>query len=88
MAFEQLTLRQQRDLVRVVLCRADAWLDWEDHPVDRRSGRLREIFGSIGGLFVRPRRRGAAAPPQSVQRGAVMSAQLLRRGWPRDWARC
>src|SRR6185437_2959033 len=28
-AFEQLTLRQQRDLVRVVLCRADAWLDWE-----------------------------------------------------------
>ena len=52
-AFEQLTLRQQRDLVRVVLCRADAWLDWEDHPVDRPLRSVREIFSSIGGLFVR-----------------------------------
>ncbi|MBV8779306.1 MAG: UDP-forming cellulose synthase catalytic subunit, partial [Alphaproteobacteria bacterium] len=53
-AFEQLTLRQQRDLVRVVLCRADAWLDWEEHPVDRPVRAVREILGSIGGLFVRP----------------------------------
>jgi cellulose synthase (UDP-forming) len=53
-AFEQLTLRQQRDLVRVVLCRADAWLDWEEHPVDRPMRAVREILGSIAGLFVRP----------------------------------
>jgi cellulose synthase (UDP-forming) len=51
-AFEQLTLRQQRDLVRVVLCRADAWLDWEEHPVDRPLRSVREILASIGGLFV------------------------------------
>src|SRR6185312_9099952 len=51
-AFEQLTLRQQRDLVRVVLCRADAWLDWEEHPVDRPLRSAREILASIGGLFV------------------------------------
>src|ERR1700722_13281837 len=57
-AFEQLTLRQQRDLVRVVLCRADAWLDWEDHPVDRPLRSVREILSSIGGLFVRPAGRG------------------------------
>src|SRR5262249_42389922 len=53
-AFEQLTLRQQRDLVRIVLCRADAWLDWEEHPVDRPLRSVREILRSIGGLFVRP----------------------------------
>src|ERR1700733_6458043 len=52
-AFEQLTLRQQRDLVRVVLCRADAWLDWEEHPIDRPLRSVREILSSIGGLFVR-----------------------------------
>jgi len=57
-AFEQLTLRQQRDLVRVVLCRADAWLDWEEHPVDRPMRAVREILSSIGGLFVRPTFRG------------------------------
>ncbi len=57
-AFEQLTLRQQRDLVRVVLCRADAWLDWEDHPVDRPLRSVREVLSSIGGLFVRPAGRG------------------------------
>ena len=59
-AFEELTLRQQRDLVRVVLCRADAWLDWEEHPVDRPLRSVREILSSIGGLFVRPTFRGAA----------------------------
>src|SRR5579863_5648863 len=26
--FVNMTLRQQRDIVRIVLCRADAWLDW------------------------------------------------------------
>jgi cellulose synthase (UDP-forming) len=60
-AFEELTLRQQRDLVRVVLCRADAWLDWEEHPVDRPLRAVREILFSIGGLFV-PARRRAVAP--------------------------
>jgi cellulose synthase (UDP-forming) len=61
-AFENLTLRQQRELVRVVLCRADAWLDWEEHPVDRPLHAVREIFTSIGGLFVR-RSGGPGGPP-------------------------
>ncbi|HZT88803.1 MAG TPA: UDP-forming cellulose synthase catalytic subunit [Stellaceae bacterium] len=60
-AFDELTLRQQRDLVRIVLCRADAWLDWEDHPIDRPLRSVREIMISIGGLFV-PHRRRAFAP--------------------------
>src|SRR5262249_20619336 len=46
-AFAELTLRQQRDLVRIVLCRADAWLDWEEHPVDRPLRAVREILMSI-----------------------------------------
>jgi cellulose synthase (UDP-forming) len=61
-AFEQLTLRQQRDLVRVVLCRADAWLDWEEHPVDRPLRSVREILSSIAGLFTPRTFRAAGAP--------------------------
>ena len=61
--FADMTLRQQRDIVRVVLCRADAWLDWEDHPVDRPGRSVRQIFHSIGGLF---RRAGRLAPPRTA----------------------
>jgi cellulose synthase (UDP-forming) len=78
-AFEQLTLRQQRDLVRVVLCRADAWLDWEDHPVDRPLRAVREIFGSIGGLFVRPTMGGAAARRER-ERERMLRSLLLAVG--------
>ncbi len=59
--FTEMTLRQQRDLVRIVLCRADAWLDWEDHPVDAPLRSVRQIFGSIRGLF---RRSARLAPPR------------------------
>jgi cellulose synthase (UDP-forming) len=60
-AFDELTMRQQRDLVRIVLCRADAWLDWEDHPIDRPLRAVGEILGSIVGLFV-PRRLRPGTP--------------------------
>ncbi|HVH77911.1 MAG TPA: cellulose biosynthesis cyclic di-GMP-binding regulatory protein BcsB, partial [Stellaceae bacterium] len=81
-AFEQLTLRQQRDLVRVVLCRADAWLDWEEHPVDRPLRSVREILSSIGGLFVRPGFRPAATPARSAarERERVLPSLLLAAG--------
>ena len=78
-AFEQLTLRQQRDLVRVVLCRADAWLDWEEHPVDRPLRSVREILVAIGGLFAR-RQFGPAAPARSERRERVTSSLLLAAG--------
>jgi cellulose synthase (UDP-forming) len=60
--FTNMTLRQQRDVVRIVLCRADAWLDWEDLPVDRPLRSVGQILHSIGGLF---RRRGRLAPPRT-----------------------
>jgi cellulose synthase (UDP-forming) len=78
-AFEELTLRQQRDLVRVVLCRADAWLDWEEHPVDRPLRSVREILTSIGGLFIRPN----AGPPRGEARPRArerVSGLLLAAG--------
>src|SRR5271170_1012733 len=60
-AFDELTLNQHRNLVRLVLCRADAWIGWEDHAVDRPLRGLREILIDIGGLFVR-NPGGALAP--------------------------
>lgn len=94
-AFEQLTLRQQRDLVRVVLCRADAWLDWEEHPVDRPLRSVREILSSIFGLFVphhfraatraaqvreRERERERALPGLAIAIGVGLGAALLGAG--------
>jgi cellulose synthase (UDP-forming) len=84
-AFEQLTLRQQRDLVRVVLCRADAWLDWEEHPVDRPLRSVREILASIGGLFVPHHFREAGGGPrprttEEQRRERVLPGLLLAAG--------
>ena len=89
-AFDELTLRQQRDLVRIVLCRADAWLDWEEHPIDRPLRSAREILISIGGLFV-PRRvrpgmaggppmNAAPEPERSRMRDRVNSFLLVGAG--------
>jgi len=79
-AFDELTIRQQRDLVRIVLCRADAWLDWEDHPVDRPLRAMREILGSIAGLFVpRQLRPGAAAPAPATALREPAPARQDRR---------
>ncbi len=84
-AFEQLTLRQQRDLVRVVLCRADAWLDWEEHPVDRPLRSVREILASIGGLFVphhfnAPGGRRARRATEEQRRERILPSLLLAAG--------
>src|SRR3984957_2075581 len=80
-AFEQLTLRQQRGLVRVVLCRADAWLDWEEHPVDRPLRSVREILSSIGGLFVTRRFRAATrGEVRERQRERVLPGLLIAAG--------
>ncbi len=83
--FDDLTLRQQRDLVRIVLCRADAWLDWEEHPVDRPLRAVREILGSIAGLFVPRRLRpgvggGAPLPTFAEPAGAGRVRERVNSG--------
>jgi cellulose synthase (UDP-forming) len=82
-AFDGLTLRQHRDLVRIVLCRADAWLDWEDHAADRPLRAAWEVFTSLRGLFGRkPGGASAAnpvlAPPAAA--GATLPQTAPRRG--------
>jgi cellulose synthase (UDP-forming) len=80
-AFEQLTLRQQRDLVRVVLCRADAWLDWEEHPIDKPLRSVREILSSIGGLFMPHHFRAAGrAEARERERERVLPGLLIAAG--------
>ncbi len=59
-AFAEMTLREQRDLVRIALGRADAWLGWEAHPDDRPLRSVWEIFTDISGLFVRHHGRALA----------------------------
>jgi len=61
--FTEMTLRQKRDVVRVVLCRADAWLDWEDHPIDAPIRSAGRIFSTIRGMF----RRTTLQPPRTGQ---------------------
>ena len=81
-AFDELTLHEHRNLVRLVLCRADAWIGWEDHAPDRPLRGLREILVDIGGLFVR-NPGGALAPglvpAQPVAPPAPAAEPVLQR---------
>ncbi|MBP0447374.1 UDP-forming cellulose synthase catalytic subunit [Roseomonas sp. SSH11] len=44
-------LRDEGNITRVVLGRADAWVDWDDVRHDRPMRSLGEVVRSIGGLF-------------------------------------
>jgi cellulose synthase (UDP-forming) len=82
--FTEMTLRQKRDVVRVVLCRADAWLDWEDHPIDAPIRSAGRIFSTITGMFrrtkLRPARTGQLAPevPRQAPPPATAPAERPR----------
>ncbi|MFC3126707.1 UDP-forming cellulose synthase catalytic subunit [Pseudoroseomonas globiformis] len=45
------TMMDEGNIVRVVLGRADAWIDWDHVRPDRPLRALMEVFVSIGGLF-------------------------------------
>ena len=78
--FEAQTLQDEGNIVRAVLGRADAWVDWDDVREDKPLRSLGEVARSIGGLFrgdsqfsnflLRRRRqvasREAAAPAPAV----------------------
>jgi len=49
--FAAQTLHDEGNIVRAVLGRADAWVDWDDVREDRPLRSLAEVARSIGGLF-------------------------------------
>ncbi|TPG59508.1 cellulose synthase catalytic subunit (UDP-forming), partial [Roseomonas nepalensis] len=49
--FAPQNLRDEGNVTRVVLGRADAWVDWDDVREDRPLRSLGEVVRSIGGLF-------------------------------------
>ncbi|MBY0338472.1 MAG: UDP-forming cellulose synthase catalytic subunit, partial [Acetobacteraceae bacterium] len=80
-------IRDESHIVRAVLGRADAWVEWDDIRPDRPLRSLKEVVVSIGGLFAggsqfsfrrRPRgprgRAQAAAPVPAVANTAQDAA--------------
>lgn len=55
--FELATLADQRNLVRVIFGRADAWVEWDKHAQDRPLRAAGSIMRNIFGLFSRRRVR-------------------------------
>lgn len=49
--FSDPSLEQQRNLVRLVFGRADAWLSWDNHRADSLWRSFGAIFRGIGGMF-------------------------------------
>jgi cellulose synthase (UDP-forming) len=85
--FAAQTLHDEGNIVRAVLGRADAWVDWDDVREDKPLRSLTEVARSIGGLFRgdsqfkffvrRATRAGRAAPRPAAQpapEGAVPEA--------------
>jgi cellulose synthase (UDP-forming) len=80
--FAAQTLQDEGNIVRAVLGRADAWVDWDEVRQDKPLRSLAEVARSIGGLFrgdsqisafVRRRARGSRppAPPRPTAEPAT-----------------
>ena len=67
-------------VAQLVFGRADAWLDWDNYPVDRPLASSWHVMVSIGGLF-RPRGRSIAIPdlPTAPSRTPSTEAILARQ---------
>jgi cellulose synthase (UDP-forming) len=69
-------------IVQLLFGRADAWIDWDNYPVDRPLVSLRNVLVSIRGLF-----RGAgqpigdaeAAPPPAIASKPVATGTIKRQ---------
>ncbi|WP_376090937.1 UDP-forming cellulose synthase catalytic subunit [Roseomonas sp. CCTCC AB2023176] len=68
-------LRDEGNITRVVLGRADAWVDWDDVRLDRPLRSLGEVARSIGGLF-----RGDSQFSLRARRARRQAAQRAGRG--------
>jgi cellulose synthase (UDP-forming) len=81
--FAAQTLQDEGNIVRAVLGRADAWVDWDEVRQDKPLRSLAEVARSIGGLFrgdsqisafVRRQRRGPARAQRAVPGPAAGAA--------------
>ena len=88
-------LRDEGNITRVVLGRADAWVDWDDVREDRPMRSLGEVVRSIGGLFrgnsqfslrARRARREAAARAARAQAPRAAAAPGALRAAPKPSA--
>jgi cellulose synthase (UDP-forming) len=85
--FAAQTLHDEGNIVRAVLGRADAWVDWDEVRQDKPLRSLGEVARSIGGLFrgdnqiaafVRSRRRRTGAPlPRRPRLGSEDAADQV-----------
>lgn len=84
--FAAQTLHDEGNIVRAVLGRADAWVDWDDVRQDRPLRSLLEVARSIGGLFrgdsqfsffVRRARRSKAGRPSLPPMGPQDGTEAL-----------
>ncbi len=74
-------LRDEGQIVRAVLGRADAWVDWDDIRPDKPLRSLKEVAVSIGGLFAGGsqfsfRRRPQVNPRPAIPPGSAREAAL------------
>ncbi|MCR0982515.1 UDP-forming cellulose synthase catalytic subunit [Roseomonas populi] len=81
MRFMPQDARDEGNITRVVLGRADAWVDWDDVRQDRPLRSLGEVVRSIGGLFrgdsqfsLRARRARRQAATRAARAGAPRPA--------------
>jgi cellulose synthase (UDP-forming) len=88
--FAAQTLYDEGNIVRAVLGRADAWVDWDDVREDKPLRSLAEVARSIGGLFRgdsqfaffvrRARQRGIARPAAPRQAEHLVRAEFTQMG--------
>ncbi|WP_052402519.1 UDP-forming cellulose synthase catalytic subunit [Muricoccus aerilatus] len=70
-------VRDEGNITRIVLGRADAWVDWDDVRPDRPMRSLGEVVRSIGGLF-----RGNSQFSLRARRARREAAARVARGAP------
>ncbi len=86
--FNEGTLAQQRNLVRLIFGRADAWLDWDNHKPDSMWRSLGAIFRGIGGMIFGSRDgRSRSRRSQAAAVALAAGIGLLAAGTPdASWA--
>ncbi len=53
--FQPADITEETAIIRAVFGRADAWLDWNQYPVDRPFASLRDLMISVFAVFRKPR---------------------------------